>query len=237
MGTRNLTCVVLDGVFKVAQYGQWDGYPTGQGQTIKEFLAEPGLDTLRFQNNVRACSYATSAELDAMSPKFQASLKELDRLQSEAYGKGDDGYQAYQEQRLKAWLDPQSPLYLSRDVGGNILRVIYEAPRKLCDQRKFAGDGLFCEWAYVVDLDTNVLEIYKGFNQYGPVPRENRFADLNHSPEEIAKFKPSYEGENLYFPPTLVKVIPLTEIADADMAAIEKEIDPDEEEVAVETDA
>lgn len=31
MGTRNLTCVVLDGEFKVAQYGQWDGYPEGSG--------------------------------------------------------------------------------------------------------------------------------------------------------------------------------------------------------------
>ena len=27
MGTRNLTVVYLDGQYKVAQYGQWDGYP------------------------------------------------------------------------------------------------------------------------------------------------------------------------------------------------------------------
>jgi len=27
MGTRNLTCVMKDGQYKVAQYGQWDGYP------------------------------------------------------------------------------------------------------------------------------------------------------------------------------------------------------------------
>ena len=32
MGTRNLTKVIdRDGVVKVAQYGQWDGYPSGQG--------------------------------------------------------------------------------------------------------------------------------------------------------------------------------------------------------------
>lgn len=31
MGTRNLTAVYLDGQYKVAQYGQWDGYPEGQG--------------------------------------------------------------------------------------------------------------------------------------------------------------------------------------------------------------
>lgn len=34
MGTRNLTMVMVDGVYKVAQYGQWDGYPSGQGITV-----------------------------------------------------------------------------------------------------------------------------------------------------------------------------------------------------------
>lgn len=31
MGTRNPTAVVLDGEYKLAQYGQWDGFPSGQG--------------------------------------------------------------------------------------------------------------------------------------------------------------------------------------------------------------
>ena len=40
MGTRHLTCVVKDGDYKVAQYGQWDGYPSGQGIDILTFLRE-----------------------------------------------------------------------------------------------------------------------------------------------------------------------------------------------------
>ena len=38
MGTRNLTCVIKDGKYRVAQYGQWDGYPEGQGMNILNFL-------------------------------------------------------------------------------------------------------------------------------------------------------------------------------------------------------
>ena len=30
MGTRHLICVVSDNQYRIAQYGQWDGYPEGQ---------------------------------------------------------------------------------------------------------------------------------------------------------------------------------------------------------------
>ena len=38
MGTRNLTMVISNGKTKVAQYGQWDGYPDGQGMTALSTL-------------------------------------------------------------------------------------------------------------------------------------------------------------------------------------------------------
>ena len=38
MGTRHVTAVFLNGEPRVAQYGQWDGYPSGQGVTILDFL-------------------------------------------------------------------------------------------------------------------------------------------------------------------------------------------------------
>ena len=31
MGTRNLTMVIQDQQTRIAQYGQWDGFPDGQG--------------------------------------------------------------------------------------------------------------------------------------------------------------------------------------------------------------
>ena len=38
MGTRNLTMVIHKEEIKIAQYGQWDGYPEGNGVTILTFL-------------------------------------------------------------------------------------------------------------------------------------------------------------------------------------------------------
>ncbi|HCQ9645363.1 TPA: hypothetical protein OMQ22_003603, partial [Acinetobacter baumannii] len=38
MGTRHLICVQHNNEYKVAKYGQWDGYPSGQGAGILEFL-------------------------------------------------------------------------------------------------------------------------------------------------------------------------------------------------------
>lgn len=60
MGTRNSTLVKLDGELKVAQYGQWDGYPTGQGATIQEFLKE--VDLPKFKEQVKNLKEITDEE-------------------------------------------------------------------------------------------------------------------------------------------------------------------------------
>ena len=56
MGTRNLTAVYIDGEYKVAQYGQWDGYPEGQGLTALHFLRDE-MDAEKFKTAVRNSSY------------------------------------------------------------------------------------------------------------------------------------------------------------------------------------
>lgn len=47
MGTRNSTIVKLNGKVVVEQYGQWDGYPTGQGQVIADFLKTVNLNDFK----------------------------------------------------------------------------------------------------------------------------------------------------------------------------------------------
>jgi hypothetical protein len=191
MGTRHLICVVLNGAYKVAQYGQWDGYPTGQGKTVLEFLQT--LDLEAFKNKVGVCQFGTDAEIDAAYKSFSTNGG-MSMAQSAAFKVSKFGH-------------------LSRDTGAAILPVIMSAaePLLLQDSIDFAGQSLFCEWAYVIDLDKGVLEVYEGFNTE-PLPEGARFAEYGPTPAEIAAWKPKYEGQELYYPVRLAKSYPLNDL-------------------------
>lgn len=132
MGTRNLTMVVLNKETKVAQYGQWDGYPAGQGKTILEFLRSADME--KFRKAIEETRFATQDEIDKLN-------KDIEKTGN-------------------------FPAEFSRDAGGKILDMILsKGVRLLVNKEGFAKDSLFCEWAYVVNLDDNILEVYKGFNK------------------------------------------------------------------------
>jgi len=44
------TVITKDGAVKVRQYGQWDGYPDGQGRDILEYLLKGNLE--KYQGNL-----------------------------------------------------------------------------------------------------------------------------------------------------------------------------------------
>lgn len=64
MGTRNLTMVIANGETKVAQYGQWDGYPDGQGATALEFLRN--TDLTKFKEKILTMKWLSKEDADAI---------------------------------------------------------------------------------------------------------------------------------------------------------------------------
>lgn len=170
MGTRHLTIVAAAGGYPVAQYGQWDGYPSGQGVTALNFLKTLTPEQrAEFKAKCLATGTATEAEL-------KAELKEKGIVSNNGWMDSEN------EDKFKSAY-PQ----LSRDTGAAILELIWTSPPGLKLQRtlEFIGDSLYCEWAYVVDLDTNKLEVYKGFNKDGIKPTD-RFYNMPvdaHNPE------------------------------------------------------
>lgn len=177
MGTRNLTCVFKDGEYKVAQYGQWDGYPSGVGADILTFLHE-WVNELEYE--LVNVEWITEAERNATWENYE---RDGDMVEMGEYEKWSEEY-------------PE----LSRDTGGKILARIREfspserKPKlKLENSLSFAADSLFCEWAYVVDYDKGTFEVYEGFNKEALTPME-RFFEFDNPKEEYrpVKLKKAY---------------------------------------------
>lgn len=168
MGTRHVIAIVQNNEYKLAQYGQWDGYPSGQGLYILNFLRDSNLD--RFAEKVAKCSFLNDEEIAAVNAQAEK--------------------------------DKKMPEHLNRDTGAKILQMIMDSDGlKTHNSLSFVAEGLFCEWAYVVDLDKQTFEVYQGFQQT-PVPEDQRFASLNPDP---STFVPDYDGDELYYPAHLVK--------------------------------
>lgn len=195
MGTRNLTTIVLDGQYRIAQYGQWDGYPSGQGSTVLEFLN--GMDREKFEKNLRGCYFFTK--------------ENLAELQKEGESIGWDAF----------WEKYHS---MSRDRGAEILQIVQDSEGGigLKNQLAFAGDSLFCEWAYVIDLDTDRLEVFRGFNQ-SPLKDGERFKDV-----------PDLEVQEGYYPITLAASYPLDSLPSVEQMEIDTQTQEEKEEAETE---
>lgn len=70
---------------------------------------------------------------------------------------------------------------------------------KFEDYKTFLYNSLFCEYAYIINLNTKKLEIYEGFNKN--LNAKGRYA--NHY---------AYDDDHRYCGVALVKVIPLNKI-------------------------
>lgn len=194
MGTRHLTMVVQDGVYKVAQYGQWDGYPSCAGTTILQALHRAMNDDFSdFEEKIRSTSFVSKEEI-------QKRWKDV--------GADESGFvdASIADIFKNKW--PQ----LNRDMGYEIIDfIIDQAPSlELDDRSPFAADSLFCEFAYVIDLDRRTFEVYEGFNT-SPLNEHDRFYALMTEGKEYTPVKmiKSYD----------IDALPTTEVFSKDFAA------------------
>ncbi|MFA5197709.1 MAG: hypothetical protein WC437_04815 [Patescibacteria group bacterium] len=187
MGTRNLTVVICDSQVKIAQYGQWDGYLDGAGRSIAAFfektIANKPVNMKKFMVRVRRCKFIDEAKLEEINTNFGAhnGMISLDN-----------------SNRLKE----QYPTY-DRGMGCDVLEYVYDHKDKeiwLLNSYSFGEESLFCEYAYVIDLDRGIIEIYRGFNKR-PMKKTDRW------------YSETPDGE--YYGVTLWQTIPLKEFTDA----------------------
>jgi hypothetical protein len=147
----------------LAQYGQWDG--STAGTCILKWLRVPrNLTALKEKLSKNILYSPTKEQMKILQQKIDA-----------------------EEKRLKETVQP--PLLftmsaidrivpsLSRNTSHKILNTIIKAEEPVPVQldADFVFDYLFCEWAYVLDLDENVLEVYAGSVETSTPGRSTRF--------------------------------------------------------------
>lgn len=195
MGTRGVTGFVIDGVEKIG-YQQYDSYPDGVGEQVLQFL--------------RALS---PAEVDAMKD----AAREL-RLVTPKVGPTPE-----QQEALSRFWDPRVSSG-ERNEWYSLLRDTQGRPDLILeagfveDHASFVSDSVFCEWGYIIDLDAEVLEIYKGFQD---APHTlGRFADRVVEEEHRS---------NQYYPIALVASYPLSDLPES-FLQLERSFYPEDEE-------
>lgn len=203
MGTRGLLAFAHDGEIKGA-YNHFDSYPAGLGADVAKFVKE---------HVQRGAEGITEAE-----EKFKrlVAVKE------------DDSPTEDQKLALLKYYDPRVSTG-STDEWYALLRNTQGDPQAFLDAGfyidavEFAQDSLFCEWGYVIDLDNEVVEIYKGFQTQPHA--EGRFAEGGEPGNEISTGR-------TYYPIRLVHTVDFATLAlnpDYMDDELEKVLDPDEE--------
>jgi hypothetical protein len=143
MGTRSSIGVHVNGKDKLT-YNQYDGYPTGMGVTVYEQVC----------NLIREIGWDAITIL-ATNLKQVKCDKEFTEQEKEKYGD------------LWQQVDTGKNYYaLLRGLQGHLDEMLKRG--RMTKDNNFIKDSLFCEWAYILNVDEKTFEIYQGFQQEKP---------------------------------------------------------------------
>ncbi len=177
MSTRGLYGLRKNGIDKYT-YNHFDSYPSGLGRNVLEFCAENDVNKLsKLFNNIELVyknETPTKDQIDICKREEWADF-------SVSSGRDDEWY------------------CLLRHLQGNFKEYskAIENDKKvfMTNDAHFIKDSLFCEYAYIINLDDEVLEFFVGFQQ---------------KPQNNNRYGTNKKGK--YYPCRLLYAIPLNKI-------------------------
>ncbi|MGB9846469.1 MAG: hypothetical protein ACPLRH_03075 [Desulfotomaculales bacterium] len=176
MGTRGAYGFRIDGMDKVT-YNHSDSYPSWLGNNIVVFIKstphEKMVEAARRIILVNADSKPTPDQIEEC--KKYADLTVSKRSYEDWY-------------------------CLLRDAQGD-LNAYLDGLRYMIDDRDFLADSSFCLWAYIVNLDEKIFEVYRGCQKERDKNPRNRYRNMEKCDEK-------------YYPVKLVAEFPLDGIPD-----------------------
>jgi hypothetical protein len=147
MGTRSAVIIFQDQKAK-GYYNQYDGYPSGVGAEVLDEIkkideVENGWKQFADKfRNVKLIDENTKPSLEVQEKYKAAGFCNLNVSNQSS----EDWYCLLREL--------QGGAYLPAIMSGALEHMV--------DGSNFVSDSLFCEYAYVIDLDKMVIEFYKG---------------------------------------------------------------------------
>jgi hypothetical protein len=137
-------------IHKVA-YNHFDSYPSGLGDGVLKMISERSIDDL----NEMFDKITMVNENKKPNAKQVKRCKELGLVNLGVSSQSVDDWYCILR-------NAQGSLESYADVGF------------MGDGFSFMGDSLFCEWAYIINLTDNTLEVYEGFQRSKPKGRYSR---------------------------------------------------------------
>lgn len=153
MGTRGLYGFRKNGEDKLT-YNHFDSYPDWLGRNVVKFCKETSIEEM---NTIFDKIVLVDTNSRPTATQIANCIKYYDKNVS--------------NQSVEDWY------CLLRDAQGD-LDVYKDGLKYMIDDQEFIKDSLFCEFAYIINLDTNCLEFYLGF-QREPCP-SNRYGEDKH---------------------------------------------------------
>ena len=195
MSTRGLYGFRKNGIDKCT-YNHFDSYPSGLGNDVVKFCANNTVEDLKFFfDNIELVfedSIPTESQIRECQIAGYVDLSVSSQSQTDWYcllRNLQGNFKEYQK-----CIDDGNKLYMTDGIG-------------------FIQDSLFCEYAYIINLDDEVLEFYEGFQKEPQVG--NRYGT---------------KDDRGYYPCKLALTIPLDELEDVNK--IVKMMEYGSEEVA-----
>lgn len=140
MGTRGMYGFYKNGVTK-ATYNHSDSYPNWLGKFIVKFITETTIEEMNdIFDRIVMVNGDSKPTVDQINECIQFFTADV----------GSD--------LIDDWYN------LLRLAQGD-LTLYKQGLKYMIDNSDFILDSLFCEWTYIINLDENVLEIYKGFQK------------------------------------------------------------------------
>ena len=140
MGTRGACGFYSQGTEKVT-YNHYDSYPVGLGNQMIEYLdtKDRDIDEIRKDfDKIQLVKETSRPSKKQIKICRNAGLSDL----------------TVSDKEITDWY------CLMRLAQGDLPQNVQSG--LMIDSREFLYDSLFCEWAYIINIDNSLLEVYKG---------------------------------------------------------------------------